>query len=65
MSEFGLIDSIIPEPVGGAHAHPEVMATRLKEYILKTVKSLNKINPEKRIEQRIEKFSKMGFFEEQ
>jgi len=64
MSSFGLVDGVLPEPVGGAHAQPEVMAVTLKEYIIKTIAELKKINPDKRIEQRIEKFSKMGSFEE-
>lgn len=64
MSEFGLVDDVLPEPLGGAHTQPEVMAKRLKDYILKTIKELQKIKPEKRIEQRIDKFSKMGFYEE-
>jgi acetyl-CoA carboxylase carboxyl transferase subunit alpha len=64
MSEFGLVDDVIPEPLGGAHTQPEVMAQRLKDYILKTIQELQKIKPEKRIDQRIEKFSKMGFYEE-
>jgi len=64
MSEFGLVDEVLPEPIGGAHAQPEAMAETLKAYILKTIASLKKINAEKRINQRIEKFSKMGFYEE-
>lgn len=64
MSGFGLVDAVLPEPIGGAHSQPEIMAATLKEYILKTLKELKKINPEKRIEQRIDKFSKMGFYEE-
>jgi acetyl-CoA carboxylase carboxyl transferase subunit alpha len=64
MSGFGLVDDVLPEPVGGAHSQPEAMATSLKEYVLKTIAELKKINPEKRIEQRIEKFSNMGFYEE-
>jgi acetyl-CoA carboxylase carboxyl transferase subunit alpha len=64
MSGFGLVDGVLPEPVGGAHSQPEAMATTLKEYVLKTLAELKKINPEKRIEQRIEKFSNMGFYEE-
>jgi acetyl-CoA carboxylase carboxyl transferase subunit alpha len=64
MSGFGLVDGVIPEPIGGAHSQPEAMATTLKAYILKTIAELKKINPEKRIEQRIEKFSNMGFYEE-
>jgi acetyl-CoA carboxylase carboxyl transferase subunit alpha len=64
MSGFGLVDGVLPEPIGGAHSQPEAMAATLKEYVIKTIAELKKINPEKRIEQRIEKFSKMGFYEE-
>lgn len=64
MNSFGLVDGIIPEPIGGAHTFPEEMAVTVKKYILKTLKELSAIDPEKRITDRIEKFSKMGFFEE-
>ncbi|KAA5533629.1 acetyl-CoA carboxylase carboxyltransferase subunit alpha [Taibaiella lutea] len=64
MSGFGLVDDVLREPVGGAHSQPDEMANSLKEYVLKTLAELKKINPEKRIEQRIEKFSNMGFYEE-
>ncbi len=64
MSGFGLVDGVLPEPIGGAHSQPEAMAASLKAYIIKTIAELKKINPEKRIEQRIEKFSNMGFYEE-
>jgi acetyl-CoA carboxylase carboxyl transferase subunit alpha len=60
MSKNGLIDGIINEPLGGAHRnHEEIFATVKKE-ILKHLSVLNKINPEERIEQRINKFSAMG-----
>lgn len=64
MSGFGLVDAVLPEPIGGAHSQPEAMAESLKQYVLKTITELKKINPEKRIQQRIEKFSNMGFYEE-
>lgn len=64
MSGFGLVDGVIPEPVGGAHAKPEEMAERLKKYLVKTIAELATLDAETRIEQRIEKFSRMGFFEE-
>jgi acetyl-CoA carboxylase carboxyl transferase subunit alpha len=64
MASFNLIDDVIPEPVGGAHAQPEAMAQELKKYIVKTIESLQKTAPEKRIQKRIDKFSKMGSFEE-
>lgn len=64
MSGFGLVDDVLPEPIGGAHSQPEAMAAILKEYVIKTLATLKKTSPDKRIEQRIEKFSQMGFYEE-
>lgn len=56
----GLIDSIIKEPVGGAHHNPEEAYKTLKEAILKELNNLSSINKEDLVMQRIEKFSKMG-----
>ena len=64
MLNFGLIDGIIKEPLGGAHAFPDEMVHRLKKHILENIAILNPIDPEERIEQRINKFSKMGVFDE-
>lgn len=64
MSEFGLVDDVIPEPLGGAHTDAQAMAATLKDYLLRTLLNLKNIAPDKRISQRIEKFSKMGFYEE-
>jgi acetyl-CoA carboxylase carboxyl transferase subunit alpha len=64
MSQFGLVDGVIPEPVGGAHSNHEEMADVLKAKLKSTLAELRQIDPETRITQRIEKFSNMGFFEE-
>jgi len=64
MSGFGLVDDVIPEPFGGAHANPTEMAETIKKYLIKALGELQKIAPEDRIQQRIDKFSKMGFYEE-
>lgn len=64
MLEFGLIDGIIPEPLGGAHVDYETMAQTIKDVILKNIKSLETIKADKRIDNRIEKFASMGFFNE-
>ncbi len=64
MSQFGLVDGVIPEPVGGAHSNHEEMAEILKQRLIETLAELKKIDPDSRIEQRIDKFSNMGFFEE-
>ncbi len=60
---LGVIDEIIPEPVGGAHSNYEEMAETVSKYIEKGLKELKKLSPEKLVKQRIEKFRNMGVFE--
>jgi acetyl-CoA carboxylase carboxyl transferase subunit alpha len=64
MLDFGLIDGIIPEPVGGAHWNYDEAATILKEYLKPVLKELKQLTPKQRIDNRIDKFGKMGFWEE-
>ena len=64
MHKFGLVDGIINEPEGGAHSQPEKMAKSIKRYIKKTTDELMALKPQDRINQRIEKFSTMGFYDE-
>jgi acetyl-CoA carboxylase carboxyl transferase subunit alpha len=58
--EQGIIDRIIPEPLGGAHKDHSVVADTLKKVLLEELNQLVKIKPEKLISNRIEKFGKMG-----
>ncbi|MDP2208714.1 MAG: acetyl-CoA carboxylase carboxyltransferase subunit alpha [Bacteroidota bacterium] len=60
----GIIDRIIPEPLGGAHRNPEEAATILKAVLLEEIKKLKKIPTDKLIEKRIEKYANMGDWEE-
>jgi len=55
-----LIDGVIPEPIGGAHTNFNEIFKTVKTEIMKHIEKLSKIKPEKRIENRINKFSKMG-----
>jgi acetyl-CoA carboxylase carboxyl transferase subunit alpha len=64
MFNFGLIDGIIPEPIGGAHWDYNEAAQLLKQYLLPVIKELKQLTPELRTQQRIEKFGKMGSWEE-
>lgn len=64
MHEFGLIDGIIPEPVGGAHWDYNEAAALMKPYLINTIAELKHIEPQERVRKRIEKFSKMGFWDE-
>ena len=60
LEEMGIADAILPEPVGGTHQDYNQAAETLKEAILDSFAELIKIEPEKRIENRIEKYEKMG-----
>ena len=55
-----LIDGIIKEPLGGAHAEPEKMYKKLKTEIKKQVTELEQLSSKDRIIKRTEKFSNMG-----
>lgn len=59
-----LIDNVIKEPEGGAHLNPEEVFDRVRQVIIKDIKTLYKLNPQKRIEKRIEKFCNMGVYKE-
>ena len=63
LESFGIIDEIIPEPLGGAHRDPSLVYERLKESILKHIRELNKLSGEELIKDRYDKFCKMGEFE--
>jgi acetyl-CoA carboxylase carboxyl transferase subunit alpha len=64
MLGFGLIEGIIPEPIGGSHWNYNEAAQILKDFLAPVLKELKAITPEQRINERIEKFGKMGFWEE-
>lgn len=64
MHGFRLIDGIVKEPTGGAHAHPKEMANRLKRHILEVISELQPMSADQRIEQRIAKYAAMGEYEE-
>ena len=62
LKEFGVIDKVIDEPRGGAHRDPRLMAARLKTFLERTSKELGSLPIEKLVENRYEKFRRMGAF---
>jgi len=64
MLGFGLIEGIISEPIGGAHWDYNDAAQILKDFLKPVIKELKNIPAEQRINDRIIKFGKMGFWEE-
>jgi len=63
MLKLKLIDKIIEEPLGGAHYDREATFESVRKELLSTVIKLNKLDLEKRIEQRREKFIAMGNYQ--
>jgi acetyl-CoA carboxylase carboxyl transferase subunit alpha len=55
-----LVDGIVEEPLGGAHNDHQEMANHLKEVILESLAELSVLDPQERIDQRIDKFCSMG-----
>ena len=63
--ENGLIDEVIPEPLGGAHRDPRKAADHLQTWIVDRLRDLSRVNPETLVRQRFEKFRKMGAFQDE
>jgi acetyl-CoA carboxylase carboxyl transferase subunit alpha len=64
MLQFGLVDEVIPEPLGGAHWDYDQAAENLKNFLLPALEELEKIPADTRINNRIEKFGKLVFWQE-
>ena len=60
LKKMKIIDGIIKEPLGGAHNDIDLAAKKLKKVIIEDITELEKIKSDKRIENRINKFSEMG-----
>ena len=62
LRSFGIVDDVIEEPLGGAHRQPHQSAARLKMYLQKTLRELTIRDLEQLIQQRYDKFRRMGVF---
>ena len=62
LREFGVIDAVIEEPLGGAHRDHHQMASRLKMYLSKTLRELQDSPLTELVEKRYEKFRAMGVY---
>ena len=61
--EVGVVDEVIPEPLGGAHRNYEEASAKVKEAIVRHLAPLEKLSANKLVAQRYDKFRKMGVFE--
>ncbi|RMH69163.1 MAG: acetyl-CoA carboxylase carboxyltransferase subunit alpha [Gemmatimonadetes bacterium] len=63
--ELGIIDEIVPEPLGGAHRDPQKTAQNLKNRLVAIFNELQQLSCDDLIDQRIQKYEKMGVFIEE
>jgi acetyl-CoA carboxylase carboxyl transferase subunit alpha len=61
--DLGLVDGIIPEPLGGAHTDAKAASTALKEHVLKELGVLGRLTAAERLKGRYDKFRAFGHFE--
>jgi acetyl-CoA carboxylase carboxyl transferase subunit alpha len=62
--ELGVIDTIVPEPLGGAHADPDQATENLRQFIAGALKDLAGLPPEELVQRRYDKFRGMGIYAE-
>ncbi|HEX6535534.1 MAG TPA: acetyl-CoA carboxylase carboxyltransferase subunit alpha [Gemmatimonadaceae bacterium] len=62
--ELGVIDEVVPEPIGGAHANHEQAARALQEVLTRHLDDLRRFKPDKLVRKRREKYLAMGRFAE-
>lgn len=64
LKRLGVIDAVVPEPLGGAHRDPRSAAHNLEQFITRSLRELKKLKTEVLLERRYEKFRQMGVYEE-
>ena len=61
---LGIVDRIVPEPFGGAHRDPVTAGQDLKRILLDELQNLMRIRPDDLVRERVEKFGRMGVWDE-
>lgn len=64
LKNLGILDRLLPEPIGGAHADPLRAAMTLKTALINDLTDLAQLTPQQLQEQRYQKFRQMGVFTE-
>jgi acetyl-CoA carboxylase carboxyl transferase subunit alpha len=62
--ELGLVDEVVPEPLGGAHTNPDMAALALRDHLLKHLDQILALPEADRLKQRYAKFRSFGAFAE-
>ncbi|MDD4013366.1 MAG: acetyl-CoA carboxylase carboxyltransferase subunit alpha [Candidatus Omnitrophica bacterium] len=62
--ELGIIDGVVPEPLGGAHRDLTETAANMKKIIIKSLDELSRLDPDTLIDERYKKYREIGVFKE-
>ncbi len=62
LKELGLIDEIIPEPIGGAHRDPDAMAQNLKAALIEALDRIDSVSVDKLLDSRYDRLMRYGHF---
>lgn len=64
LSDFGLVDEVLPEPLGGAHRGPDAVAEVIRNALLKNLKDLDALSVDEVLENRQRRLASFGEFKE-
>jgi acetyl-CoA carboxylase carboxyl transferase subunit alpha len=64
LSKYGLVDEVLPEPLGGAHRNPKQAAEVIRNAIIKNLDDLDQLTPEQLLERRQRRLASFGQFKE-
>jgi len=64
LKDLGLIDSVLQEPLGGAHRDPDAMATAVKKVLMDNLSRLEQLSMDELLEARFKRFTSFGSFKE-
>jgi acetyl-CoA carboxylase carboxyl transferase subunit alpha len=64
LKTLGLVDKVVPEPLGGAHRDPQATAQALKKALAEVFRELRNTKPKQLVEERLERLMSYGKFKE-
>jgi len=64
LSKYGLVDEVLPEPLGGAHRNPQESADVIRNALLKNLEELDKLSVDQLLENRQRRLASFGQFKD-
>ena len=64
LNSFGLVDEVLPEPLGGAHRHPTEAAEVIRNAVLQSLEELDQLSLDQLLENRQRRLASFGQFKE-